>query len=150
MRALKHRLSLIANTFALRSSFADNYLNVQRTTKQQGAVFEVIREAGRPLSPGEVLKLASKTVSSLNLATVYRNVNAMVSDKVIVQVDVLGQAPRYEVANLPHHHHFLCDKCDRLYDVEGCPGGISHLVPPGFKLTTHELVMKGNCRNCRT
>ena len=102
------------------------------------------------MSPGEVLKLASRSVPSLNLATVYRNVNAMVADKVIVQVDVLGQAPRYEVANLPHHHHFLCDMCDRLYDVEGCTGGISHLVPPGFKLTTHELVMQGSCRTCRS
>ena len=123
---------------------------MQRTTKQLTAILEVFRQAGRPLSPAEILQLASKFVTSLNLATVYRNVNAMVQNKKIVQVDVLGQAPRYELANLSHHHHFLCEECDRLYDVEGCPDGIKHLVPTGFKITTHELVMKGTCRTCDT
>lgn len=108
--------------------------DMERTTRQRRAILDTFEKVGQPLSPAEILKRASKKIPNLNLATVYRNLKAMVARADLVQVDVLGQAPRYELAGLPHHHHFLCEKCDRLYDVAGCPRGIHRLAPQGFKV----------------
>ena len=119
-------------------------------TRQRRAVLEALTTAGRPLSPAEILDLARTSVPQLNLATVYRNVKAMVERNQLAQVEVLGQPPRYEMADLPHHHHFLCEECDRLFDVEGCPGSMQKLAPPGFEVSDHELAMSGTCAECAT
>ena len=47
-----------------------------------------------------------------------------------------------------HHHHFHCRICDRFYDVEGCPGGLSSMLPEGFELESHELTLLGRCAAC--
>ena len=106
------------------------------------------REGQRPLSPGEVLSLAAKEVGSLNLTTVYRALKALVESEDIVAVAVVGKPMRYELSGLEHHHHFLCEKCDRLFDLPGCPGSFRKLAPRGFKVTGHELMLTGRCKAC--
>ena len=119
-----------------------------RMTEQRRAIMATFRRGRRPLSPGEVLTLAAKDVRSLNLTTVYRTLKAMVESGDIVAVAVVGKSTRYELSGLDHHHHFLCEKCDRLFDVPGCPGTFRKLAPRGFKVTGHELMLTGRCKAC--
>ena len=51
---------------------------MERSTRQRRAIREAFLEAGRPLSPQEVLELARKKVPSLGLATVYRTLKGLV------------------------------------------------------------------------
>ena len=125
-----------------------------RSTKQRRAIFAALTDAQRPLGPREVLERAAAGrddggLPGLNLATVYRNLNALLAAGQVVAVDLLGQPPRYELSGLAHHHHFLCDRCDRLYDIPGCPGAIAKLAPRGFEVTAHELILSGVCDRCR-
>ena len=119
-----------------------------RMTRQRRAILSAFQEARRPLSPGEIKSRASSDVGCINLATVYRNLKAMVESGDLVIVEVLGQPDRYELSGLAHHHHFLCVHCDRLYDVPGCPGSFRNLAPRGFKLEGHELWLTGICESC--
>jgi Fur family ferric uptake transcriptional regulator len=59
-----------------------------------------------------------------------------------------GEVPRYEIHGKPHHHHFRCRQCDRVYEVPGCVGSLNEIVPPGFTLENHELVLYGLCADC--
>jgi Fur family ferric uptake transcriptional regulator len=120
---------------------------MQRMTTQRRAIMGALERGGRPLSPEEVLDAARGEVESLNLATVYRNLNALLSDDRLVRVQVLGRPPRYELAGLDHHHHFLCGECDRMFDLPAC-SGLKQRVPKGFEATGHELVMFGRCGGC--
>ena len=117
-------------------------------TEQRRAIRSAFKGAGRPLSPTEVLDLAGEEVPQLNLTTVYRNLKGMVEREELVQVPVPGQAVRYELAGLDHHHHFLCEGCDRVFDVPGSPGSIQRLTPVGFETTAHEVTLVGRCRVC--
>ncbi len=119
-----------------------------RMTEQRRSILAAFEHGQRPLSPGEVLDLAAKQVSSLNLTTVYRNLKALVESEELVAVTIIGKSTRYELAGLDHHHHFLCEKCDRLYDMPGCPGSFRKLAPRGFKVTGHELMLTGRCSSC--
>ena len=126
-----------------------------RNTKQRRAILAALEQAHRPLGPKEVLELAvrsgeasSESVPELSLATVYRNLNAMLEAHLLIAVQVLGQSPRYELAGLDHHHHFLCDRCDRMFDFQGCPDSIAKLAPSGFEVTSHELMLNGLCDEC--
>jgi len=121
---------------------------MERITRQRRAILDAFEQAGRPLGPGEVWKTCKRKVKTLNLATVYRNLKALLEREDLVMVEVTGQPPRYELAALPHHHHFLCESCDRVYDVAGCPKDIRRMAPRGFKVSGHELMFRGMCRGC--
>lgn len=80
----------------------------------------------------------------------YRVVNRLLDDTVIVPVPLLSDADRYEMAAVAatHHHYFRCESCERVFDVYGCAGRLDQLVPDGFTLSGHELVLWGACADC--
>ena len=104
--------------------------------------------AGRPLTPDEVLDHGQQLVPSLGLATVYRNVKMLTGDGWLSEVELPGGGVRYELAERPHHHHFLCRSCDQAFDVHRCPGEIDELAPEGFEVEGHELILYGRCAAC--
>jgi Fur family ferric uptake transcriptional regulator len=119
-----------------------------RRTRQRDAIEAVFRDAARPLGPAEVLALARVRVPSMNLATVYRALKRLIGERRVRPVDLPGEPARYERADLDHHHHFRCDDCRRVYDVPGCPGVPGSLLPRGFRLRAHEVVLFGRCARC--
>jgi Fur family ferric uptake transcriptional regulator len=126
-----------------------NFVEMERATRQNTAIREAIEAAGRPLSPTEVLDQARRHVAALGLATVYRNLKALVDAGAIQVVTLPGEVARYEVAQRGHHHHFRCDACQRVFDVHQCPGDLAGLAPPGFAVMRHEITLYGLCSDCR-
>jgi Fur family ferric uptake transcriptional regulator len=120
----------------------------RRNTRQREAIRSAVEAAGRPLSPNEVLESAQKTVPALGIATVYRNLRMLQEEGEVVAVELPGDGVRYELSGLHHHHHFSCTACGRVFDVEGCPGNLDKLVPSGFQLERHEVLMFGRCAEC--
>lgn len=119
-----------------------------RDTQQRRAIRAAIEEAGRPLSPQEILETAKRTSPGLGIATVYRTLKSWVEAGGLTQVDLPGEAPRYEATGKKHHHHFHCRSCDRVFELEGCPEDLRSLTPPGFALESHEVVLYGRCAAC--
>ena len=133
---------------------------MERNTRQRQAVLDAIDRAGRALTPSEILELAQSSVATLNLSTIYRNLNALQDDARIVKVMLPGQAARFEAAcarphanaaprdHDHHHHHFHCTACDRVYTLHGCPGPMKELAPKGFVVQAHEVTLHGLCAEC--
>ncbi|MCE7869303.1 transcriptional repressor [bacterium CPR1] len=121
---------------------------MERNTRQRDAIRKALIEADRPLSPAEVLAAARELSPGLGIATVYRNLKGLEEESLIARIELPGEAPRYEVAGKHHHHHFHCRTCGKVFEVEGCPGDLSALSPPGFRLEGHELVLYGTCTSC--
>lgn len=122
---------------------------MDRHTAQRIAIEASLRSAQRPLSPAEILDLARHDSPTINLATVYRTLKRLTESGLIRAVELPGEPSRYELAGLPHHHHFKCDECDRVYDVPGnCPSGLAHGLPSGFRVRDHEVVLVGTCADC--
>jgi Fur family ferric uptake transcriptional regulator len=120
----------------------------QRDTKQRRAIREALVDAGHPLSPKELHEAAQSQVRGLGIATVYRNIRLLQDEGEVVPVELPGEPPRYELSGKEHHHHFHCRICDRVFEVEGCPGDLSRITPKGFKLEDHEFVLYGRCDAC--
>lgn len=121
---------------------------MQRKTQQREAIRRALDDAGRPLAPQELLELAQRDVPALGIATVYRAIKALVDAGEISPVQLPGDPDRYELARLPHHHHFHCTACDRVFDLEGCAVRSDVRLPRGFKARRHEIVFYGTCRDC--
>ncbi len=120
-----------------------------RETRQKQAIRSAFLDAGRPLSPSEALGSAERAVPGLSIATVYRNITAMVEEGSLVPVAIPGDSTRYEVAGKQHHHHFKCRQCNRVYEFQGCGVGPKPKLPRGFRVTGHEFFLYGTCAACR-
>lgn len=121
-----------------------------RETSQRQAMLKAFDQATGPLSPQDVLDSASRRARGLGIATVYRNLKALVDQGVLKVVSLPGQpGARYERQGKEHHHHFHCRRCHEIFEIAGCPGNIEPLVPRGFLMEDHEVVLYGLCRDCR-
>lgn len=119
-----------------------------RKTKQRDALQQVLKQADRPLSIAELLEAASRVIDGLGVATVYRAVGALLDDGWIAAVEIPGEPTRYERSDKGHHHHFQCEKCERVFDVAGCLGNLRKLAPPRFRVREHSLALYGLCAAC--
>ena len=120
-----------------------------RQTQQRAAIRQALLDAGRPLSHEEVLAAAQRSCPGLGIATVYRNVRRLREQGFLRAVELPGAPNRYEVADKDHHHHFHCVRCDRIFEVEDCPGDLKRLAPQGFLVQRHEILLYGLCPSCR-
>lgn len=121
---------------------------MERNTRQRTAILGAIEAAGRPLSPAELHALARSEAPALGLATVYRNIKLLLEEGRIREVSLPGEAPRYEVAHLGHHHHFKCLQCDRVFDIAECQTDWNALAPAGFSVEAHDVTLFGRCSAC--
>ena len=122
----------------------------QRNTRQRAAIRKAFERADRPLSPQQVLDAAQAEVDGVGIATVYRNIKALLEEDWLVAVELPGSATVYERSGKAHHHHFHCEECGRVFELTGCLPNINRLAGRKFSVARHELVLYGMCADCRT
>jgi len=122
----------------------------QRNTRQRAAIRKAFERADRPLSPQQVLDAAQADVDGVGIATVYRNIKALLEEEWLVAVELPGSATVYERSGKAHHHHFHCEECGRVFELTGCLPNINRLAGRKFSVARHELVLYGMCADCRT
>ena len=120
-----------------------------RNTRQKAALRTAFLDTGRPLSPDEALRIAQHHVPGMSIATVYRNIGSLVDDGWLTPVELPGAPARYEVAGKDHHHHFQCNSCAKVYELQGCVIPAQSSLPRGFKATGHDFFLYGTCAECR-
>jgi len=118
-----------------------------RTTGQRKAIFNALVNSGRPLSVSEVLALARNEAAGLGIATAYRSLKLLQEEGQITLIDLPGHPSRWEVP-ASHHHHFLCRTCDKLFEIHACPDNIRRLLPEGYTLEEHDILLHGQCKAC--
>jgi Fur family ferric uptake transcriptional regulator len=120
----------------------------KRRTNQRAAIIKVMSEATSPLTTVEIHERTLAMAPGIGIATVYRAVKELTAQGWLSAVEIAGDRSRYERADKPHHHHFHCRACGRVFDVHACPGNLKGLVPPGFKMESHEIILRGLCAEC--
>lgn len=124
-------------------------LPMQRDTSQRRAIRRALEDAGRPLGALEVLEASKSAAPGLGIATVYRNIKALLKEGDISEVALPGEPPRYEAAGKDHHHHFRCEGCEKVYELGGaCLPDLKNALPRGFRVTSHEVLVHGVCAAC--
>jgi Fur family ferric uptake transcriptional regulator len=121
---------------------------MERDTRQRQAIYNALVKAGRPLAVNELFLAAKTDIAGLGIATVYRNLKSLLSENRIKQVDLPGEPPRWELLPGDHHHHFLCRTCNKLFEVYNCPDDLQRLLPEGYTLEEHDILLRGQCNMC--
>ncbi len=122
-----------------------------RMTPQRLAILKVLSDAGRHLSPSDVYASASKNIPGLTEATVYRTLEFLARQDVVLAAHIGNGKMVYEMAECDHHH-LICRACgntlqidhallQKLYEqLEGASG---------YRLTTSHLTFFGLCPDCK-
>lgn len=126
---------------------------MQRMTKQRQAIWELLRTEDNFLSAQDVHERLSRGGSTVGLATVYRNLQALATSgdvDVLRQEDSETQLFRY-CADDAHHHHLVCRMCGTTVEitgdeVESWADAIAEQY--GFSRVSHSFEIFGLCSTC--
>jgi Fur family transcriptional regulator, ferric uptake regulator len=116
------------------------------TALHRQSITKLIQEAKGPLSADEVRQELGHR--SIGQATVYRLLKQGVTEGEFLEVAFPEGPRRFEMAGLNHHHHFLCQECDRAFDIKGCPKQVPKLAPENFQVEDHDILLRGRCPDC--
>lgn len=118
------------------------------STKQRNLIFNILKQAGRPLTRNELLSQGRKYLPKLGSATVDRFIKEMCQKFELVGLSFPSQPTRFELPAEKEHPHFICRVCQKVFDLD-IPMRLPKItLPEGFYLTGGEVVYSGTCPNC--
>lgn len=108
---------------------------------------KIIQSSDRHMTAEEIFLECRAQSLKVSVATVYRNLGAMVEQGLIRKLSVTGQPDHYD-RNMFPHEHVVCVVCGKLRDVyvEGLEELLESSV--GVKLDSYDLCMRYICPEC--
>lgn len=117
-------------------------------TKQRELILGILSQSDRHLTADEIFFLAKLKMSTIAMATVYNNLNAMSDAGVIHRLRVDGGADRFSAVSEPHDH-VVCDVCGRITDLR-LPRLKADLEKQlRTSIDSYDLVIHSTCPACR-
>lgn len=120
-------------------------------TRQRGAVYSYLCESWQHPTAEEVYLGVKRELPRISLATVYKNLEALVNCGLATKVTAGDGAARYDLRT-DHHYHSRCLRCGVMVDLEPEAEGILPdmvKVPPGFEVSIYRVEVLGYCQECR-
>jgi Fe2+ or Zn2+ uptake regulation protein len=119
-----------------------------RCTPQRYAVMAFLMEhAGHPTA-AEIFEAVNRVDPRCSRATTYNNLRDLVQAGLVREVAVEGRAARFDAKGI-RHHHFICDRCGNVEDLEwyDVPRPASRSLGKRV-LRECELIFRGLCTKC--
>ncbi len=131
-----------------------NYTNLLKeydlkVTPQRVAIVEELYTNGHMNIDDLYKKLLSK-FPSVSLATIYKNINAMVEKVFLSEVKIPNTKSVYELVKA-EHAHLVCSSCGHIEDITLDASTIFNEASQisGFKIDSTDIVLSGTCNKCQ-
>ena len=89
-----------------------------------------------------------KEIPTISRTSVYNTLNLFLELGLICPISITGKESRYDI-NLSPHHHFLCEKCGRIIDLDIKCQYQKNGTVNGHKITEWHGYFKGLCKECQ-
>ncbi len=122
----------------------------KRNTIQGQLVLNAIKQLGNHPTADDVYNHVEKSYPNISKATVYRNLNSLAEDGMILKIQVPDAADRFDHV-LEKHYHIKCMKCqefsdldlDYMYELDDKVALLTN-----YKILSHDVAFKGICQKC--
>jgi Fur family peroxide stress response transcriptional regulator len=119
-----------------------------RCTPQRYAVMAFLMEQNSHPTAAEIFEAVNRVDPRSSRATTYNNLRDLVHAGLVREVAIEGRAARFDAKGL-RHHHFICDRCGGVEDMEwyDVPRPASGTLGQRV-LRECELIFRGLCTKC--
>jgi Fe2+ or Zn2+ uptake regulation protein len=129
----------------IKRSLEDNGL---RCTPQRYAVMAFLLEQNRHPTAVEIFEAVNRMDPRSSRATTYNNLRDLVQAGLVREVAIEGRAARFDAKGL-QHHHFICDHCGNVEDLEWYDVPKPAADSLGKRIVREcELIFRGLCAKC--
>jgi Fur family transcriptional regulator, peroxide stress response regulator len=119
-----------------------------RCTPQRYAVMAFLMEHNRHPTATEIFEGVNRLDPRSSRATTYNNLRDLVEAGLVREVAVEGRAARFDAKGM-RHHHFICDRCGNVEDLEWYDVPRPRSSSLGKRvLRDCELIFRGLCTKC--
>ncbi len=126
-----------------------------RLTAVRRTMVELFVKAAEPMSAPLIIALLSKKKLKVNKTTVYREIEFLEKEGIIIPVYVDAEKKTYELKAGAHHHHVVCQACDTVEDIdskalESVMKKLESKVKKNSNFTQiwHSVELFGLCKSC--
>ena len=119
-----------------------------RCTPQRYAVMAFLMDHKGHPTAAEVSRAVNRVDPGSSRATTYNNLRDLVKAGLVREVAMEGRAARFDAKGM-RHHHFICDRCGNVEDMEWyeVPKPASRSL--GKRVVREcELIFRGLCTKC--
>jgi Fur family transcriptional regulator, ferric uptake regulator len=121
-----------------------------RLTPQRQVILEELAKVKSHPTAGEVYDMVRKRLPRIGLGTVYRNLELMADNGLILKLDVGGSQKRFD-ATTDLHYHIRCSCCGKVDDIE--MQAMPHLDQlaarsSDYQILSHHIEFSGLCEGC--
>lgn len=122
-----------------------------RVTPQRLLVLEALAAQGGHRTAEAILRWVAVRYPAMNLATVYRTLDLLISVGLVVQTDLGGGAASFELVGESPHHHLICERCGAVQDLDDTLFAALReelFERYGFRAHSRHFAIFGTCRQC--
>jgi Fur family transcriptional regulator, ferric uptake regulator len=122
----------------------------RRMTKQRKVILEELKKVTSHPTAEDLHFLVRKRLPKISIATVYRNLEILSAEGMVLKMDLAGAQRRFD-GTPENHYHIRCSKCGRVDDVDM---GIIPMIDEtaakfcGYKVASHWIEFTGVCPDC--
>ena len=133
------------NPATIKRSLEDGGL---RCTPQRYDVMAFLMDCDRHPTAAEIFEAVNRVDPRSSRATTYNNLRDLVQAGLVREVAVEGRAARFDAKGM-RHHHFICDHCGNVEDIEWydvpkpAPRSVGKRV-----VRECEVIFRGLCTKC--
>jgi Fe2+ or Zn2+ uptake regulation protein len=123
-----------------------------RLTRARRSIIRIFLDSGAPLSAAEVMALLLKVNVKVNKTTVYREIDFLMSQDMLLELHLGDGRKRYEIMKDDHHHHLFCVNCSGVecVELERCLEAEEKRISEekNFRIIKHSVDFYGICAEC--
>jgi Fur family peroxide stress response transcriptional regulator len=120
-----------------------------KVTPQRVAIVDELYKHGH-MNIDDLYKQLLAKFPSVSLATIYKNINAMVEKVFLSEVKIPNAKSVYELVKT-EHAHLVCSSCGHIEDIMLDTTSVFHEAESksNFKLDSTNVVISGLCPHCK-
>jgi Fe2+ or Zn2+ uptake regulation protein len=122
-----------------------------RITPQRFAVYANLLSRCDHPTVEQILEDINQEIPISSKASVYSALSVLRSCGLVQEVLLEEGVTRFD-ANVKPHHHFICESCGQIQDLDwqmfnDIP---KNLFDHDLQVKTYEVIVKGTCKNCQS
>ena len=123
-------------------------------TPQRVMILSAIASGSGHMTAEDIHERVKKTYPFIDIATVYRTIQLLKRQRLLVEIDLGSGAYQYELTRDQRHHHIVCRECGTTLDIDHHrfmePVRVALRKEYEFEADLDHFAIFGICRQCRS